>query len=455
MPQASRSIKLRLIVAALFTISMAMATAGWALLLLFEHHLERRVVVKLETDLRQLIAGLSIGAGGSITLQRKPADPLYAQPLSGSYWQVRSAGTVIERSRSLWDETLVLPKDDPASGIHEHVIAGPRGQPLIAVERAVQTNREGESASLRFVVAQDRADTIAAARSFGRELAIMLSLLGALLLIAFYVAVGIGLSPLRRLRSSLAELRSAKISRLSGAYPAEVALLVQDLNTLLDARDSVAERSRRRAADLAHGLKTPITAMSAIAEELDADGNKEIARELRSSAASMLRHVERELALSRSTSVVSTKAATPLEPVVTGLVRSLQRLPRGRELVWEVEIDDELSLGVDQTALAEIIGGLLDNARKWARHRVSVQARRSGDHISIVVADDGPGVNENELANLTARGSRLDEKKPGTGLGLAIAADIVEALSGHLQLTNGHAGGLIAHVLLPLRSQGS
>jgi signal transduction histidine kinase len=445
------SIRLRLIFAALVSILVAMLVAGWGFVLLFEHHVERRVVAALETDLRQLIGGLSVGVDGTVVLQRRPADPRYAQPFSGTYWQVQAGDTVVERSRSLWDETLILPADDPATDLHEHVIAGPRGQPLIAVERAVRAERASGSVSIRFAVAQDRAETISAVQSFRREITVMLGLLGVLLLTVFAIAVTVGLSPLRRLRAGLADLHSGETQRVTGRYPAEVALLVDDLNKLLDARDKVAEKNRQRAADLAHGLKTPVAAILAIAEDLKATGQVDLSRELGNYAESMLRHVERELARSRSIATGVTAAATPLKPLVAAIVRSLERLPRGRDLAWDVEVPEGLQPRIDPTALAEIFGGLLDNARKWARHRVTVRAQRENDAICVMITDDGPGVAATELLGLTARGKRLDEKKPGSGLGLAIASDILEEIGGSLHLANAPEGGLAATVRLPVR----
>lgn len=449
MPIPSRSIRRRLLLMALLSISAAMAAAGWTLAALFEHHVERRVVAALEADLRQLISGLAVGSDGTISLQRRPTDPRFDQPLSGTYWQVTSGGAVVDRSRSLWDEVLRLSQDNPAGGMHEHTVVGPQARPLVVVERVVEVATGQKPVTVRFAVAQDRAETIAAVGTFSREIALMLVVLGAILLIAFGTAVSVGLMPFGRLRDDLADLRSGTSRRLAGPYPAEVALLVDDLNKLMDARDAVAERKRHRAADLAHGLKTPITAISAIADEVASSGQPAIAEELRAYTGTMLRHVERELALSRSSHVGPAAAPTQVKPLFTAIVRSLERLPRGADLAWDIDVSAGSALRIEPTALAEILGGLLDNARKWARSRVSVRDRVENGHAHIVIADDGPGVAEDKLASLTARGLRLDEKKAGSGLGLSIAAEIVDELGGTITFTNAPTGGLIAEVRLP------
>ncbi|MCB1519753.1 MAG: HAMP domain-containing histidine kinase [Hyphomicrobiaceae bacterium] len=450
MQKTSRSIRLRLVAAALLTIFMALSAAGTALVLLFEHHVERRVVADLEADMGQLLAGLSVAGDGKITLARRPAEPLYAQPFSGTYWQIEAAGIIAERSRSLWDEKISMPVDDPGGGIHEHVVIGPQGRPLVAVERAVRVETQSGVLAVRIVVAQDRAATMAAVESFLREIAWMLLVLGVLLLAAFAVAIGVGIAPFRRLRSDLAELRTGAAQRLTGSYPSEVRLLVDEMNKLLEDRERAAERKRQRAADLAHGLKTPITAISGIADEFQRSGQASLARELHDNASAMLRHVERELALARTTYSGPAAVPTPLLPVIETLVRSLARLPRGRDIAWEIDVPGEVMLRIDRTALAEIFGGLLDNARKWAQSRVRLEAVTEGGCLVVRISDNGPGVAEADLAVLTARGKRLDQRQPGSGLGLAIAADIVEELGGTLTLANRPTGGLLATVTLPV-----
>ena len=450
MPMSSRSIRFRLVTTALLAIICAMTIAVYTLTMLFEHHVERRVVAALEADLRQLMAGLTVAESASVSLQRRPADPRYDQPLSGLYWQVTTGTTVLERSRSLWDETLALPSDAPSTGLHEHVIPGPNGRPLVAVERTVRVERSAHQAPVRFVVAQDRADTIAAIASFNREIMLMLLVLGTLLLLAYGVSVSVGLQPLTRLRNDLADLHHGGIRRLGGHYPSEVALLVDDLNKLLDARDRVAERNRRRAADLAHGLKTPITAISTIAEELRDAGQSDTGKELTDYVATMQRHVERELALARSNHGTHSVAPTLVQPLVAAIVRSLERLPRGQEIAWTIDIPASLVVPIEPTALAEVIGGLLDNARKWAHGRVVVQSRESGGRVHLSVTDDGPGVAPDQLASLASRGFRLDQKHPGSGLGLAIATEIMSELGGSIRFANASAGGFVASVELPL-----
>lgn len=450
MLNASRSIRWRLIAAAALTIAVALAVAGMGLQHLFSRHVERRAVAELETDLRQLLAGLSVAADGTLTLTKLPNDQRYAQAFSGAYWQIVSESKVVRRSRSLWDEELSLPVDElPAGDVHTHVIAGPQNQHLLVVERTIAVKRPHGTFEFRLSAALDRSESVAAVGAFGNDLALALTLLGGCLLAAFGIAVGVGLSPLDQLRNALIRLRAGSSVRLEGAFPKEVEPLVDDLNHLLEQRDNSIALARARAADLAHGLKTPIAAISVIAEELGDKGDQEIADELAGYVSGMQGHVECELVRARRAEVQANAVSEPLVSIVDPLVRSMRRLPRGAEIEWLVDVDDGFYVKVDKVGLAEALGNLLDNARKWACSRVQLRAFLDNGSLVVEIVDDGVGVPEADLGNMVARGLRLDERVPGSGFGLPIAVEHVEQIGARMELSKAKGGGLRARIVLP------
>ena len=82
------SLRLRLFAAGAASILIALTIAGIGLLLLFERHVERRMVLELEAHLRQLVSGLDRSPDGSLEVARPPAEPRFLEPLSGLYWQI-------------------------------------------------------------------------------------------------------------------------------------------------------------------------------------------------------------------------------------------------------------------------------------------------------------------------------------------------------------------------------
>lgn len=447
------SLRLRLFAAGAASIVVAVTVAGGGLLLMFERHVERRVVAELETDLRQLIDGLALGSGGTLEVARPPAEPRFAEPLSGTYWQIapRDNGPML-RSRSLWDTVLALPQDDLVPGQeHLHGLVGPGGAMLLAAERSVLLPPSLGGGRIRAVVAVDHAEVGAAARAFATDLLPALGLLALVLAAAAWVQVTVGLRPLDAVRRRLAAVREGSMPRLGSDFPDEVRPLALEVDTLLDAQEAAMTRARARAADLAHGLKTPLTVLASTAEDMRARGDAASADEIVSVADGMRRHVERELARARVSQFGRTAAPQKVAPVIGQVVGVLRRTPRGQDLAWTIDAPAAAAAAVDPQDLAELLGNLAENAVKWARGQVRITAEATPDGYLVAVEDDGPGIAEGDVAEALKRGGRLDESRPGTGLGLAIVSDLVEAYGGNLALGRSALGGLRAMVRLPVR----
>ncbi len=153
----------------------------------------------------------------------------------------------------------------------------------------------------------------------------------------------------------------------------------------------------------------------------------------------MRRHVDRELSRARIAAAGWNAGADPA--AVTGRVFAvLRRTPEGGRIDWRNAIPGGLPVSIDAGDLTEAMGAVLENAAQHARARVDVEAATDGAMVEIRVSDDGDGVDESRLAELTIRGTRLDAKGQGAGLGLAIASEICEAAGGSLMLRNTSPG---------------
>lgn len=447
------SLRLRLFAAGAASVVLALAIAALGLLWLFERHVERRVVLEMESDLRQLVSGFVRDADGTLQIGRLPAETRFLEPLSGLYWQISEPpnGPTL-RSRSLWDAALDLPPDALRDGdVHRHRLPGPGGATLLAVERSVVLPASLGGGRVRVAVAIDREEIAAAARAFGVDLAAALGLLALVLIAAAWVQVTVGLRPLDAVRRRVGEVRAGRVARLGRAFPDEVLPLVAEVDHLLDAQDQAITRGRTRAADLAHGLKTPLTVLASTAEELRERGDAAMADEVASVADSMRRHVERELARARAGLPARGGPPQAVRPVIDQVIGVLRRTPRGHDLAWRVELDDHVGVDVDAQDLAEMLGNLAENAAKWARGTVRITANLEAGEVVISVEDDGPGIPDKAVGSALARGGRLDETQPGTGLGLAIVGDLVDAYRGSLILERSPLGGLRGAIRLPSR----
>jgi signal transduction histidine kinase len=136
-------------------------------------------------------------------------------------------------------------------------------------------------------------------------------------------------------------------------------------------------------------------------------------------------------------------ARSALEPLLQRLVGVMKRLPRGEEMEWSISVTPaDIDVPIDHRDLEELIGNLLDNARKWAKRRVLISVNRTDRATEIVVEDDGPGIPEERIDDVVTRGTRLDGTVPGTGIGLAIVHDLVELHGGRLDLGQSTSGGV-------------
>lgn len=438
-----RSLRLRLVVGGVVAILIALSISGAGLVVLFERHVTRSLGDDLKIYLDQLVAGIDVDAAGRLVVARPPADPRFAEPLSGLYWQVAQGETLL-RSRSLWDTALTLPQDDLAAAeVHQHVVAGPAQARLLVAERMVSLTVGGRRAPVRVAVAADLARVTAAAAGFSRDLVLALGLLGLVLALATAVQVSLGLRPLAALRRGIADVRAGRSHHVAPAAPVEVQPLVEEVNALLDAREREVERSRGRAADLAHGLKTPLAALVGDARRLRERGQEQIAGDIESVAEAMSRHVDRELARARARGTMRGKGvSTEVAPLVQSLVGTLERTLDGRRVDFDTRIADRLSVAMDRTDLAEVLGNLLDNAARHAASRIRITGAADENGASIAVEDDGEGIAVAAQQSVVERGIRLDQRPDGAGLGLAIVQDVLEAYGWRLVLGTSDLGGL-------------
>lgn len=110
---------------------------------------------------------------------------------------------------------------------------------------------------------------------------------------------------------------------------------------------------------------------------------------------------------------------------------------------------ETLAFRGDAHDLQEMLGNLLDNACKWASHRVEINAASNGDQLLITFDDDGQGLAAEQRESVIQRGVRADEKVSGSGLGLAIVADLTQMYGGGVVLQDSPLGGLRVVLTLP------
>jgi signal transduction histidine kinase len=439
------SIRSRFLIVSIISLTLALSFAGWVFIRLFTTNLEAQTDAELTGHLNRLAGTLSFADDGTLKRPDSPADNRFLTAYGGLYWQIDDPDRAVRlRSPSLFDYALPLPDDGHERGtIHRYRLPGPDTSQVQVQERQIKFATPTGPRELRVAVAIDAAQLDSAAKRFAFViLPYMIAL--ALFLVAMSVSqLSFGLRQLSALARDMVAVRERRKDRLTGAYPGELKDLVDQLNAYMDSQAKTVAKARARAADLAHGLKTPLTVLANDALTLRDKGETDLADEIETMVDTMQSHVEHELARSRIAQTPDQRGSdADLAKIVHELVRTLKRTPDGETLIWHVNVPADDLLPIDPHDLRELIGNILENASKWAKSSITITSSRQGTHRLVSVEDDGPGVAPDKIGTLTTRGKRLDHQKPGTGLGLSIVNDICDVYGITLTIGNRAEGGL-------------
>ncbi|MBD8065700.1 HAMP domain-containing histidine kinase [Devosia sp. PTR5] len=441
------SLKLRLMGLAAIWVIVSLLAAAFILHFLFVANLERTAHEDMDAAMTRLVALIDAQSPGSNLTAPLP-DPRYDTPLGGRYWQITTPdGAILGRSRSLWDMTI------PVTGATEREInhfAAPPEWHIIYIMRSIDIGGR----TIAVMVGEDHQPIHAAANKFAWDIGWLFSLLALLILLAAWLQLRLGLAPLARLREGVDAVRKGQKPRLIGEMPREVLPLIDEVNALLEERAANTEKARRRASDLAHGLKTPLAALHGIALRVRDKGNAADADLIDDLAFEMSKRVDYQMRVAAlQVRNAEHRESTSLNSAVIRTITVLKKTGRGEGLHWMADLPQDFEVDIHRQDLMELVGVLLENATKWAASQVIVRSHGTEEAVQLEIGDDGVGIEEDKLAALGRRGVRLDETAPGTGLGLSIAAEILDINGGTIDYGRSEAGGLRVTVTLPLTNR--
>ena len=229
------------------------------------------------------------------------------------------------------------------------------------------------------------------------------------------------------------------------------------------------EQQERWVSDVAHELKTPLTALLLVGDSLAAQvnsGNAHLVERLQRELLRLQELVGDLLELSRLENTLP-GTGLPLAPValpelVEQVWAGLRPLAEQRAISLVLQAPPELSIQADRSRLHRALLNLLDNALRYSPDGgvVAVRLESRAGWCLIGVQDQGPGFSAADLEHMFERfyrgdPSRVRSQRTGSGLGLAIVQQIAASHGGRVQARNhgdgnGDGGGLI-ELLLPVR----
>ena len=234
-----------------------------------------------------------------------------------------------------------------------------------------------------------------------------------------------------------------------------------DLRAANDRLSLVDAERRRFFADVGHELRTPLTVILAeaeLAEGGDPDQSHAAMSIIRDRAKRLNSRIDDLLRIARSESgqIELSYSTISMQSVVEAAISDLAPLLKRSRCELTCDLQADLWIEADADWLRQVIGGVIENAIKYAGpdFQLVVKAVRDGPSVALRLADDGPGLapeKQGVVFDRFTRGSQ-DGGTRGFGVGLALARWIVEEHGGSIRLVappeNGR--GTVVEIRLPL-----
>ncbi|CAM4095644.1 HAMP domain-containing sensor histidine kinase [Kibdelosporangium persicum] len=272
-----------------------------------------------------------------------------------------------------------------------------------------------------------------------------------------------GLRPVERLtRATERVARTGDLRPIQVSGDDELARLTHSFNTMLGAVSDARDRQRSLVADAGHELRTPLTSLRTNLELLMAseapgaptlsdEDKAEIQDDLRGQLDELTTLIGDLVELAREEGTQAVWEPVELVEVVE------QALDRARRRAGEIQFDVSLQpwrLIGDAGTLERAVLNLLDNAVKFSPPDGIVRVRlgSAGDGFAVLeVADQGPGIADEDLPRVFDRFYRSQEARtlPGSGLGLAIVQQAALRHGGEVLAGRSPEGGALFSLRLP------
>lgn len=231
------------------------------------------------------------------------------------------------------------------------------------------------------------------------------------------------------------------------------------INGMLERIEALVSQLRMMTDGLAHDLRSPVTRLKSVLEHamMDVQDPAAIAalERVADEAETLLQMLSTALSISRADAGIGRDnfMDVSLSDLLNDLAEIYGPLVEERGFQIDAAAPHGLTLAVHRELISQAIGNLIENALKYATggHRILLAAMAVGDHIDIIVADDGCGIPADRRAEALARFGRLDLARqiPGSGLGLALVGAVAHLHGGTIALEDA-APGLRVRIRVPV-----
>lgn len=282
------------------------------------------------------------------------------------------------------------------------------------------------------------------------------AVIGAVVLVLSLILSKALTTKIGRLLTAIRQVREGAYSHRAqiGGHD-EIAQIGEEFNSLTD-RLQITENARRRfVSDASHELKTPLAAIRLLSDsilqtdDIDPATAREFVADIGREAERLTRITEDLLRLTRLDSgVLDPPTAVEVLPVLEQVMRMMSLVAQEKGVDLTYDAAEGCVVRATKDEIHQVIYNLVDNAVKYsAGGAVQVSLGIENGQVALSVADNGPGIPEEDLTRIFERFYRVDKARSraagGTGLGLSIVSDTMRRRGGTVEAVNRPQGGAV------------
>jgi signal transduction histidine kinase len=224
--------------------------------------------------------------------------------------------------------------------------------------------------------------------------------------------------------------------------PPDIRAAIRSFNAMVSRITELLREKDRMIGAIGHDLRTPLASLRLRAEAVESDIERE---KMIETIDDMTHMVDQILDLARLNHSGESFADVDLAALADSVVEEFRELGKNTTFTDS----PRTILRIQPMLVRRLLRNLIENGIKYGES-AEVSVEQNSGSVSLVVADNGPGIPQGALASVMEPFSRLETSRNrntgGVGLGLSIAAGIARNQNAELQLENG-SKGLIARVV--------
>ena len=440
-----KSLKSRLLGSSIFVLLIFVIIIGLLLDRANVAKSKAHINLGLQSQIYDLERDAKLTRNGELALPEQLNQLQLMQPMSGHYAAVAKDGEIIWQSKSnLGIKLPYITKLKPGQRKFKTVKAEDGSDLFLLSLGYVWVDENDNPLLFIFNVALSARTYQQELLSYRHTLLLSLGSIVLLYLIIQSIILAWSLKPLVRVRENLSEIEQGTRDYLDSNYISEIKDLTADFNTLMRFERARQERYKNSLGDLAHSFKTPLAVIKATTNSAEIDNKTQ--RVLTEQVIALDELVTYQLKRAQTLgSRASLAKPVYLNQTINKVTGALLKVYSDKNVKLSQNIDDNSVFYGEEGDILEVLGNLLDNAFKWCQNKVKITANieelGNATALTIIVEDDGRGIDDTQKQLILKRGVRADEQTPGHGIRMSILTEIIEAYCGELNVEDSDLGG--------------